>query len=135
MRRHFERKTALRTAAFASLLLLAACQSVEDVRSYPPIRAGDFTGSYKNASACAVDGLTGKHAMTISQVVREDLKTAVILGAPDTQIVHYEGRLTEIGANRFRAEVRSAKGILGAEGWGGAADLWKAIESCATRVS
>lgn len=132
MRRHLERETALRAAIALIALCLAGCETtIDDIRTYQPIRAGDFAGSYKTASGCAAAELLGRHP--VNQVIREDQRTAILMFAVNSDYIIYEATLREISNDRFRAEIRSAKGLHGTEA-PVALTAWSAIEKCAAKA-
>lgn len=106
---------------------------MEDVRSYPPVRAGEFAGSYKTAGGCVAEAVIGQYGINVSYVLREDQKLALLIGAPESQIVAYEARLRETVPGRFHAEVRSSKGFWGDEN-NAARDVWVAMEKCAAKA-
>lgn len=133
MRRQFKRDTAVKAAAALALVasFIAGCSTLEDVRASEPKRSGEFRGNYKAVSGCAADQLMARHS--VSQVVREDQRTAILLNSSGADLVGYEARLIELADNRFRAEIRGPKDAFGNDNRGITA-AWAAIESCAQKV-
>gem|GEM_PF-6107930 len=116
--------------AILAAATLAACSSIEDVRGYQPVRVAEWPGNYKLVSGCAAERMIGTQEM--SYVVREDARRASMVSMIEGYLVIYEATFAEIADDRFKVEMRSAKGLYDIHPT--AARTWAAIESCAAKV-
>lgn len=63
-------------AGLAIVIILAACSTIDDIRTSEPVRTGTFEGNYDALSGCVIDALIGR--MAVVQNIRANRQTATV---------------------------------------------------------
>lgn len=116
-------------AVLVATLVIAACTSVNELRSSSPVQSADFAKDYRVVTDCLSDRLSATYEVaTTAQLSERSATISYILGSPDIRVPAWEITVRETAVGRTGAELRSVETV-----WGtpyAEPDVWAAVERC-----